>query len=234
MENEENKIDILVKNEEDLNRIFKFDYEGQNLEKNALYIQWKNSMLSKYGKDVKLFKCLKDKIYFYATYNEYNNIYFRQAKCPICKNPICYYCSRFFNDSLNKKASCCLKRKIRFIFLKDSFIYFNRERDGYFLYFFIPGWSFLFLFLRIQNSFFYKLAMKNAKSDENGYLPIYMYNTEKTDFIFNINFLSCILFIIPFFIINIYIILFTFIISIPFKYIPLKYIIGIAYGSFIL
>ena len=75
--------------------------------------------------------------------------------------------------------------------------------------------------------------MKNAKLDEKGYLPLYKYNTENADFIFNMNFFLCILLTIPLFIINIYIILFTFIISVPFKYIPLKYIVGIAYGSFI-
>ena len=33
MENEENNNEILVKNDEDLNRIFKFDYEGQTIDK---------------------------------------------------------------------------------------------------------------------------------------------------------------------------------------------------------
>ena len=237
MENEENNNEILVKTAEDLNRIFKFDYEGQTIEKNKLFIHWKKVMLSKYGKDAKLFKCLKDKIFFYTSYNEYNNIYFRQGKCPICKNPICYYCSRYYDDFFGEKASCCLERKIKYIFLKDSHIYINQIDEtlfkGYIIYFFIPGWSFLFLFFRIQNSLFYKLAMKDAKLDEKGYLPLYKYNTENADFIFNMNFFLCILLTIPLFIINIYIILFTFIISVPFKYIPLKYIVGIAYGSFI-
>ena len=241
MENEENKCELLVKTSEDLNRAFKLDYEGQSIENNNKFEKWKQLMLTKYGNDAKLFKRLKDNIYFYSSNRDYfNNINFYQSKCPICNNPICYYCSRYCRDCYFENASCCLKRKIKYIILKDTSVYINPTNEEtrkyfkkYLIIFLIPIVNFLYFVARIQCSFFYKLAMKNSKLEEHGYLTTYVNHLDKKDLFITINIIFTSFLVIPYFIMHIYIILFILLISFPFKLIPLKSIIGIAYSQFI-
>jgi hypothetical protein len=73
-------------------------------------------MLKEYGNNSKQFKCNKDKILFYKSYNDYIKDYCYKCKCPICNNYICYFCS--FNGD-NYDLSCCLKFNI----LKTIFQY---------------------------------------------------------------------------------------------------------------
>lgn len=241
MENDENKNEILVQNNDNSNRIFKLDYEGQNIENNNNFIQWKQSMLSIYGNNTKFFKCLKDNILFCKNDDLNHDIFFYQNICPICQNRICYYCSRYGRDIFFENASCCLKRKIKYIFIRDKYFFLNQNINvesrrilfkQYFIIFLIPIAGFLLFIARIQTSFFYKLLMKNTILRDDGILPSYKNHLNKKDLVITINIIfSCIL-AIPFLIINIYTILLVLLISVPFKLIPLKIILGIAFGRF--
>ena len=88
---------------------FKFDYPDQNFDKDIKYQEWKNSMIKKYGKDAKLFKCLKDKIYFYSSYLDCISSPCYRVKCPQCKEYICHFC---FYSGKNRKIRCCFKKAI--------------------------------------------------------------------------------------------------------------------------
>ena len=238
MENDEKKYELLVNNDIP-NHIFKLDYGGQKFEKNKNYLEWKNLMLSKYGNNGKLSKCLLDNILFYSNDIGNKDLFF-QTICPICNNPICNYCFRYCSDSYYERASCCLKRKIKYIFYKDSVLYINHLNDEriykiykeFFTIFFTPITSFLYFVARIQTSFFYKMSMKNSQIKSYG-LSIYADHLNKKHLFIFINMVTFYAMIIPFFILHIYFILFVIIISAPFKLIPLKSIIGMLYGRFI-
>ena len=74
--------------------------------------------------------------------------------------------------------------------------------------------------------------MKNTILRDDGILPSYKNHLNKKDLVITINIIfSCIL-AIHFLIINIYTILLVLLISVPFKLIPLKIILGIAFGRF--
>jgi len=88
------------------NNLFKLDYAEQNIIKNNKYKLWKESILKKYGNNVKLFRCIQDKILFYASYDENVDDSIYHCRCPICKKAICYFCSSI--DIL--KDMCCYKR----------------------------------------------------------------------------------------------------------------------------
>ena len=239
MENNEKKSELLVNNDIP-NYIFKLDYVGQKLENNKNYKEWKNSILSKYGNNAKISKCFLDNILFYSNDIENKDLFF-QTICPICNNPICNYCYRNCVDSYYERASCCIKRKIKYIFYRDSVFYINylNEERIYKIYkkfciiFFIPIISFLYFVARIQTSFFYKMPVKKFQINTYGIINYANYLNYKYLFLF-INIGTFLVMIIPFFILHIYFILFVIIISAPFKSIPLKSIIGILYGRFVL
>ena len=75
MENEQiDKINIYTENESDLVNGFKMDYRNQILNNNVEFINWKNSMLKKYGNDAKMFKCSKDNLLFFTSKNNCKKI----------------------------------------------------------------------------------------------------------------------------------------------------------------
>ena len=118
MENDEEKnINLIIKNDLTSTSVFKLEYIEQNVNDIFEYQKWKEKMLIELGNNSKQFKCTKDKILFYSTYNEYikNPIY--KYKCPICNNYICYFCSCY---SKNSYISCCIKNSIF-----KSFFYFG-------------------------------------------------------------------------------------------------------------
>ena len=57
MENESDLIDTNLNETIQINdnKIFKFDYENQQLESNLNYIKWKDSNIKEYGNNAKLF-----------------------------------------------------------------------------------------------------------------------------------------------------------------------------------
>ena len=71
MENEGEKcqkeMNILDSEEniENIESIFKIEYPNKKLDNNKEYIEWKKSMVKKYGNNAKEFKCLKDNILYY-------------------------------------------------------------------------------------------------------------------------------------------------------------------------
>ena len=101
-----------------INNYFTCEYANQKLNDNNLqFLKWKNSMQKINGKNAKLFRCLKDNIYFYTTNDECKKYPIYQSKCPKCCSQICYYCSVYTGDSFSENGTCCLRRKLKCFFL---------------------------------------------------------------------------------------------------------------------
>ena len=235
MENNDKK-DILITS----NKIFKYDFDGQNVKNTSKFQTWEHSMKEIYGNNGKLFKCLFDKIYYYSTNDDCKNSYYL-SPCPICKKNSCYFCSTFCKDVYGQKGSCCIKRRIKCIFLQDKLIYVSQNQNEEninlykkaFIIFFIPFLSFLIFIGRIQSSFFYGLTYTKYKLDEKGcYIPYKETLSHKNKYlVVTINVVAASFLTIPFLIINIYIIIIVWIFSIPIKLIPIRHFIGIIYGD---
>ncbi len=122
------------------NKIFKYDYENQQLESNLNYIKWKESNIKEYGNNAKLFKCKKCKILFYSKYEDVKKPYY-SVSCPICKQYICYFCLHSYIHPQEKdKIFCCYKRIINLSFLILGPLYGKECNicEFYFLTFLIP------------------------------------------------------------------------------------------------
>ena len=217
--------------------IFIPEYKGQNLKNNISFLNWKKLMLIQYGENAKIFKCIKDNILYCTSFNTCISYPIYQSKCPKCKNNICFYCSRNINDYFNETGTCCLKRKIKCIFYQDCYRYINpiieEENINSFteaLFLFItPITSLLNYIEHIQGIFYYKLATKESRQ----YIKVERYFDRLKDIscIEIINVLIQILLLLPLFIIHIYFIIFLILISIPFKFVPLKYFLGIHFAT---
>jgi len=92
------EVNIINSSELNLDKIFKLDYAGQKLDNNIEFQKWKQSILIKYDKDAKLFRCIEDNILFYIAYENCRKIPIFKGICPICKNQICLFCSYNLND----------------------------------------------------------------------------------------------------------------------------------------
>ena len=103
--------------------VFKLDYAQQNIINNKQFENWKSEIKTQYDESIRLYKCNKDNIYFYAKIHNSLDEYL--AKCPECNEYICCFCSRVIKEKylyytfIDKY--CCLKRLIYYIF--------NREKD---------------------------------------------------------------------------------------------------------
>ena len=166
MENEQKDVGQLIQNKNNdpyISDIFRPDYENQKLETNLGYQKWKSSMIDKYGIKGKIYKCPKDKIYFYGS-DKVNEEF-----CPVCKKGICYFCSQLDPDSYN----CCIRSKLNQMYkdgtkLSDSSIgHLNDYQLSSFTYFLIPGLNIVFLIGVIFNFSYYKLVM--AYENDTGY-----------------------------------------------------------------
>ena len=237
MENEK-EINILKDFDIKSKNIFKPDYIGQNLDNNQQFINWKKEMIQEYGIDAKLFKCSKEKIFFFASKSKYSNYPFYQCVCPSCSIPICYFCSRYSN---NRYGDCCLPRRICCMFLQDGFQFIapiGDQKDSYHRYkeilsiFFIPVLGFLYFIIFIHSSLFYKLKIKNCEFDGQGILSTYEVSLKYFDLILIINAAFGIILVIPFSFGFLIFIIFLFIISLPFKQYPIKYFCGILFGKY--
>ena len=246
MENEEfiKGINIFDNDEPNLKEeIFKLDYLDQNLDNNLEFQKWKESKKKKYGKNSKIFKCLEDKILFFKKDEDCKRYPFYKCICPICEKPVCYFCFRYSKE-LEGNGTCCLKRRFICMFLQDGYRLISpigQEHDFkpkfsiIIIYFLFPTLNLLFLILEIQFSFFLKLATKNAKTDNRGFLENYLQHLKKNNNFFAyliaiIIGLFCFILNISFYIHNFYLIILIILISIPFKFYPMKYYMGIAYG----
>jgi len=226
MENDEQKAaSLIIKQDFSSYKVFKFEYKEQNLNNNIEYQKWKELMLKEYGNNSKQFKCNKDNIIFYSTYNAcvYDSYY--KCKCPICNNYICYFC---LCNSKNKYTSCCIKNNI----LKGFFDFgpksINESFDYIYLFSLIPFISIFMLITFIFKILYTTIITEKSKNNnsENEDLKDYL---EEDNYLFK----AFLLFFTDFFLsiplaifYNYFIILFI-IISIPFNFIPLKYYLNI-------
>ena len=217
-----------------LNEYFIKDYEHQDLNNNPKYVKWKEEMIHKHGKNVKFVHCKKDNIIFVCYKNLLKEDPVYLSNCPICKNPVCYFCSRF-----TRYGECCVQRNIAYIFLHNGFKFIkkveednNHDKSDYkkkIKLFIIPFINLLIFIHEIQLSLFYGLYPKEENFDSyDSYLRRHKYIFE---IVFGINIAFEILLCIPYFLFSINFIISLLIFSIPFKNYPLKYFIGVAYGN---
>ena len=157
------------------------------------------------------------------------------------KNKYAFIVQNLLRKMIIIKALVCLKRRMKYLFLYDGYGYINpiknnclNEYKKAFKYFITPIISFLLFSGTFQRILFEDLAFKNGKIN-NGIFETYLEHIEKFKYVrplpLIINDLTLIILVIPFFIIHIYFKFFILIISIPFKLIPLKYILGLFYAN---
>ena len=211
----ENEIDTGLTNSNENNpNIFLLDYKEQKLKNNSKFEEWKKKMIKIYGNDAKIFKCKRENIYFYVSYESCKNSLYL-IRCPLCDKLTCYFCS---ND-----GNCCIGNRI------IKMIYPN-EHDDYsyslseYISFLFPIFT-LFLFIGVIGQNFYHdlRKLKNIKNDEYYYY--------RDDFFSNtiviINALVALILSINYAIIDIYLKIILLIISLPFKNYPIKFILDI-------
>ena len=238
-----------MENEEKLNDVplpenaFQLEYAGQKLnEDNIVFRRWHDKMIEKFGRKAKLFKCIKDNIYFYASNEDCKSYPFYQSRCPCCNNPICYYCHRYNKDSYGN-GLCCLSRKFYCFFFQDGLRLINpiapdhdypQDYDQSLTYFLIPGLNLLFFMATMHTELFYKLSLSNDLG-HNGYLrnyeDRYKNNYTTLQILVGIDIAFSLVLTFCYLLLNIYFIIILLIISIPFKFYPMKYYMGIAYGT---
>ena len=241
MENDEYKYEINTINSRELNldNIFKIDYASQKLDNNIEFQKWKKSMLIKYGKDAKLFRCIEDNILFYITYKDCRKKPSFGGKCPICKNQICLFCSYNFKGKYEWENKCCIKRNIYKLIFYDGLRYIfeidkndTSYEENIVIFEFFPGIS-LFEFIgKIFCILYLDLPIKKSLRNNRKY-DTYRDEIERGNFyliimimLIAINIILC----IPFLIYNIFSLILIVIISIPFKFYPLKFFHGLIYG----
>ena len=211
MENDiNNKNDLIELNNK---MIFKSDYKGCKITQNIKFLKWKELMLKKYGEKSNYFYCKTDDIYFWVDYDTIKRyIYF--VSCPICKYRTCLFCS---SKKDHKYKVCCLKRKIYSLlfvggpsYLKNDYIF-----EGEYLYcILIPGLSFVSISIQIKHI---------LKCDGGEPSLAKAYDECK---IISEGMLFIIL-SVPFLILNIYFLIILILVSIPFKFAPLKFFFGV-------
>ena len=209
---------------------FELEYFGQNLNKNESFIQWQNEMKKIYGNDAKLFKCKRDKIFYYARFSDCKVLPLYKIKCPICNLSNCYFCSKHIDDYADH-GKCCLSRRIYCLFFQDAFQFIERDYDTFFVdylkIFLSPLYSLIFFVVSVSACLFYKLKVSNLEPND-GYLINYEEQIkDKNSFLFILMVVIIVMFAIflsiSFFICDIYLKSFLCIISIFLKNYPIKY-----------
>ena len=228
MENNENT--LLEKD-----NVFKPDYFGQKISKNNNNFKtWEDTMLKKYGNNAKLFECTQDKIYFYISNKDCMDYPYYASSCPICNNNICYYCLRVSTHSRMEFCKCCIRRRLYYLFHQCSQEYINpigplKKYAGKFhsILYVIPFINMVYTIGAISSMFFYKMYFfyDNEFTSYEGRIKSEHYITFPLFFV--INLLFALILSICFVIHHIYYLLIIWIISFPFKLIPIKYIAGV-------
>ena len=230
--------------------IFKTDYKEQILEDNINFKKFKQTMLSKNGNKGRIFYCKNEDLYFY--YNDSQYPYYHGI-CPSCKRHICYFCKK-----VNKYTYdlCCYKKRIHYIFSVDAHIFFKYPKDGVDNYNYQPKFkdNLLFAIIPLVNLIFFAGGIHTAiykldtKIEFNGYkndayddflnleqftkgcedhwdifLPIVIMDVSAT-----------IILSIPYLFLDIVFTILIFLVSIPFKFYPVKYIYGIGFAGWLL
>ena len=225
MENDDSKnINLLIEKNNTSINIFKLQYKDQNVNDNIEYQKWKKLMLKEYGNNSIEFKCNKDKILFYSKYNDCLNDYYYKCKCPICNNYICYFCS--FNGG-DEYDLCCIKHSIykSIFYIGPESIKKPFDKLPFFLTF--PFFN-VFAIVIFFFCFFYTGLIKEKSKNNNNEDAYIDVGKNKKHILNAILITSIILSIsISFLIIFSYLIVLLIIISIPFKFAPLKYYLGV-------
>ena len=244
MENEEYKFGVnIIDINESSNKYFQLDYKNQNIENSNYFKKWKDSKLKKYGNNAKLFKCSLDNCLFISSYDDCMSYPIYQAICPICKNAICYYCSRYVNYQ-SFHTSCCIKRRLKFMIYQHGFRYIDpRAKENEiidfkeaFSYFIIPGLNLLFLMAFIFRGFFFAMPIKRGEYKLKVDIPTYEQYLERnfkliSKIVLTLEIFIVFLLIIPFIIIYTNFTIFFILISLLFRLYPLKFYLGIFYAD---
>ena len=205
---------------------FKLDYSDQNYKTSHLYRKWVEINRPNDNNRVEI-KCEKDNIIFFKSKNK------SSARCPICHSEYfkCSSCGRVSNEYL--KERCCIRSYFKKL-IKDGDIYqFTGEDLGevgkkslicYFLVCLIPG--IIGLGFHIISLSLFLLQLKDKKNIE------YPDRVKNMSIFFSyLSFITFSLFV--FLICEVYAIFFysvfllALLISLPFKFYPLKLIFGL-------
>ena len=244
MENDEflKEINIIENDSYELKNAFKLDYLNQDFNNNIEYQKWKKLMLKKYGRYAKQFKCLKDKIIFYTSYDDCRSDPSYKGECPICKQQICYFCSNS-NVNENDIVICCLRRRINKLLFYDGLRYIKKLNkydidkqhlsDHYlFLISFIPLLNWVFCIIKIFEFLYFGQSTKSSKKSGTGRLESHIEQFKRKNyhiyFILISNLISLVI-CIPCFFYTIYFIFVIILVSLPFKFYPFKYYSGIIF-----
>ena len=203
--------------------IFKLEHLNQNIDGNVNFQKWKQSILKDFGKNAKLFRCQEDKILFYIK-NDVAKIKKLSVRCPICQKSICYFCL-YSDDSSYSSAICCLKRAIYICLFITGPNYTKKDNLFGFdnILFLFPGINIFGISIRAQNILFIGLASKkslnfgNIEKDDDSYSNFYIAMAV----------IISLVLIIPFLILDSFQIIILILLSIPFKFLPIKYYFGI-------
>ena len=225
MENNEKLIIDNIYNDR-LQKVFRLDYEDQNIRDNKVFQKWKYEIIKENDKPIRLYKCNKDKIYFGERIDNSLDTYV--AKCPECNKYVCCFCGNCIKTVAQFEPLedyCCLKRLFFFMFYSEKEVE-NEEEDFpiwiyilFYIGYIIPIINnfFLILFV-IQNLFCYRKSKKHNEKYERIF--------QNHGFIYNIMTIIISGFIIsmtiPYAILSFIYIIIIFFISILFKMIPLK------------
>ena len=163
--------------------------------------------------------------------------------CPLCKNPICYYCSRYVENSNNGR--CCPKTRLKCMFFQDRLRYINNVNyvepintfKEAFIFFIIPGLNIYYFIFDIVISFYLDMTIKNEECSSKGEIPTYNKRIENISnnleaLILQLICFQSLILGMPFIIIYTYFIIIVLLISIPFKFYPLKYLLGFIDGDY--
>ena len=247
MENDEfeKEIKIIETKNSEIKNIFKLDYIDQKVDNNKEYQKWTLLMQKQYGRNSKQFKCLKDKVLFYISYEDCRSDPSYKGECPICNRQICYFCSNSDSND-GDKVICCLRRRISKLIFHDGLRYIKKINkydidkqnifDHYlFLISFIPLLNIVFLIIKIFEFLYFGLSTKNSKKNNNGRLESHIEQFKRRNyhiyFILISNLISFVI-CIPCIIYSIYFIFIIMLISIPFKFYPFKYYSGIFFQDY--
>ena len=226
MENDKNYLN----NEENLinEDVYKIEFSDQNLDNNIRFQNWKKDMLNLYGNKLILVKCYKDNIIFCAKRKELQTYKF---KCPKCNIFICSFCLKYFSTDYK---DCCIRGRFKTIpydgpeYGKDVF----KMSIEYLLL--IPFISFLYIIGGICNSLFYQLEKPLTFKEQFEFSDTYSdYYKHKSIITYSVLYYIRILFAIiimfsflHFVFLDALLTIIILIISIPFKFYPIKYVFG--------
>ena len=182
-------------------------------------------MLQKYGNSARLFKCTVDKIYFYDSNKDCMENPYYSSKCPTCNNIICYFCFRNSTSIDMELGKCCIRRRLYYLFhLEGPIKDFKYGINSGIIIYLIPFLNMIFIIGGIFYIFFYNMIFFHDNKSTSYEIRIRTKYCITFNLLFVINVFFAVALSICFLIYNIYFILIIWMISFPFRLIPIKYI----------